>query len=124
MISSRRLFAALLLALATSLPVWGFDIAVYFDARSGVNYRSQNSGHKFCGDWVNGDRATVLNRIQTEDTVFALFKEMAVTHIITYYPFADDWEALHERHLQGMKILNWSYPAEAFDCGRPASNVF
>jgi hypothetical protein len=94
---------------------YGFDIAVYYDTRSNVNWLSQNGDRTFCPN-VNGGvpRETVLGHINSEDSAFVLLQEMGVNRIITYYPFADDFTASFWSNLHGMKILNYSWPGEAF----------
>ncbi|HEY3296164.1 MAG TPA: hypothetical protein VGL38_12065 [bacterium] len=93
-----------------------FDIAVYFDARSGVNYRCQVYDSSFCYWNEHVPRATAIGNIgpANEQQVFNWFSEMGVTHVIPYYPFADDFTADFWHNLHGIKILNSSYPAEAF----------
>jgi hypothetical protein len=89
-----------------------FDIAIYFDARSGVNWRSQDSDSSFC-DTI--PFVTVRNNIgaANEQQIYSWFQQMGITHVINYYPFSSDFTDLsHIRH--NMKILNASYPGEAF----------
>jgi hypothetical protein len=98
---------------AVRAEVRAFDIAVYFDARSGVNWRSQDPDSSFC--WRN-NRTTVLNNISSanEQQVFDWLAEMGVSHVIVHYPFASDFSDLLGRDLHDMQILNASWPGEAF----------
>jgi hypothetical protein len=95
--------------------VQAFDIAIYFDARSGPNWRMDNSDSLFCC-CPGTTRQTVLSNIgaNNEQQVFDWFRDMGVNYIVTYYPFGGDLQDLHARDLHGMKILNDSYPDTAF----------
>jgi hypothetical protein len=56
----------------------------------------------------------VLGNIHSDTLALELLSEMGVNRIITYYPFNDDFTAGFWHNLHGMKILNYSWPGEAF----------
>ncbi len=110
-----RLFCLFALTIVCT-SVHAFDIAIYSDARSGVNWRCQKMDSTFCWDEDPPSRATVLANIgaDNEQQVFDWYHYMGVTHIIPYYPFASDFTDYLSRDLYNMKILNFSWPGEAF----------
>lgn len=108
-----RMFAVSAFVLIGAVCADAFDIAVYHDARSAVNWRSCNANQWYCGN-ASVPRTTAIGRIANEDTVYERFRELGVNYFIPFYPFADDFTALATRRLDGMKILNASYPGEAF----------
>jgi hypothetical protein len=99
--------AALLILTSLVTESYAFDIAVYGDARSGVNWNTQ--GNCSCS------RSTMLSHITagTNQNVFDWYKAMGVTHVQVYYPYADDYTALQGLTLDpSIKIMNFSWPGE------------
>lgn len=103
------LLLAILAMTASVERTLAFDIAVYYDARSALNYRCQREDTMFCGTISRQD---AIDNIENEGDVFNWWNEMGVTHAIVHYPFDDDLLTLNDRDHTDIKILNASYPGE------------
>src|SRR5512141_1599682 len=87
-----------------------FDVAVYYDARSGVNWRSSRADTNYCWDNSGVSRNLALSRIENQQDVWTWFDEMGVDYAIVHYPFPDDFTFLTNTNLGAVKVLNGSYP--------------
>ena len=107
-------FALILLLLMLFGGIWelqAFDIAVYMDGRSGVNWRSQSSDSMMCGQIA---RQTAIENIDNQEALFQWLDSMRVTCLIPLYPFADDFDYFAMCYSGPMKIYNYAWPVETY----------
>lgn len=117
----QTLYARIWLGLACVL-VFGvtcadaFDIAIYGDVRSGINLITQADTTQREGWRTWCARSRMFSHLSplfggTQQHQLDLYREMGVTHVMVYYPFADDYDFLRGVDLgPTMKIMNWSWP--------------